>query len=333
MSIPIRVLVVEDNEDATLLLIHQLRAGGYEPVFDRVEAADALRAALERMNWDLILSDFSLPQFSGAAALAICQEKGVDIPFIVVSGRIGEEVAVEMMKAGAHDFVSKDNLPRLLPTVNRELRALHERRGRTRAESMMAHLASVVESCDDAIISQTLDGVILSWNSGAEWIYGYPAEEMIGRSITVLYPTDRLRELDEISWKIKHGERMVRFETVRLRKDGKAMDVALTISPVKDTAGRIVSASVVGRDITQRKQAETERLKLIQELTDALARVKTLRGLLPICASCKKIRNDGGYWEQVETYIKNHSNAEFTHGICPDCMRRLYPDFAKPQPV
>src|SRR5262249_26244801 len=91
--------------------------------------------------------------------------------------------------------------------------------------------------------------------------------------------------------------------------------------------GHIHGASIVLRDITERKQQEKERLQLIEELTEALKHVKTLNGLLPICASCKKIRNDGGYWEQVETYIRSRSNAEFTHGICPDCVRLLYPEY------
>jgi hypothetical protein len=103
----------------------------------------------------------------------------------------------------------------------------------------------------------------------------------------------------------------------------------MTISPVKDSHATVTGASIVARDITQRKRQETERLRLIEELKSALARVKTLSGLLPICSSCKKIRNDQGYWEQVEIYIKNHSQADFTHGICPDCIHRLYPEYAE----
>jgi hypothetical protein len=88
----------------------------------------------------------------------------------------------------------------------------------------------------------------------------------------------------------------------------------------------VVGASAIVRDITQIKREEQERLKLIQDLTAALSQVKALSGLLPICASCKKIRDDRGYWQQVETYIKERSNADFTHGICPECVQRLYPD-------
>ena len=99
------------------------------------------------------------------------------------------------------------------------------------------------------------------------------------------------------------------------------------ISPLKDANGKVVGASTVALDISKRKKEEAEWLRLIRELTEALAHVKTLSGLLPICASCKKIRDDQGYWQQVETYISAHSDADFTHGICPDCVKRLYPEY------
>ena len=132
--------------------------------------------------------------------------------------------------------------------------------------------------------------------------------------------------MPDILSKIRQGKRVDRFETLRLRKDGSTIDVAITVSPIRDAQGSVIGASAVDRDITQHKREEQERLKLIQDLTDALSHVKTLSGLLPICASCKKIRDDRGYWQQVETYIKERSNADFTHGICPDCVQRLYPD-------
>jgi|GEM_PF-226591 DNA-binding response OmpR family regulator len=100
----------------------------------------------------------------------------------------------------------------------------------------------------------------------------------------------------------------------------------ITASPLRDATGGIIAGITVARNIDRRKRLEREREKLIEELQEALANIKTLSGLLPICASCKKIRDDKGYWNQIETYIKNHSDATFTHGICPDCMEKLYPD-------
>jgi hypothetical protein len=116
------------------------------------------------------------------------------------------------------------------------------------------------------------------------------------------------------------------YETLRRRKDGTLINVSLTVSPIRDRTGNIIGASTIARDITSRKKAEEERERLIVELSEALAKVKTLSGLLPICSSCKKIRDDKGYWTQIESYISEHSGAEFSHGICPECARKLYPE-------
>jgi hypothetical protein len=143
-----------------------------------------------------------------------------------------------------------------------------------------------------------------------------------------LYPLDRRDELIDIMERIKHGQRVGLYETVRLRKDGHFIPVSVTISPVLDNNGKVVGASAITRDITLRKNDEAERFKLIEELTESLKQVKTLSGLLPICSSCKRIRDDQGYWQQVETYIAEHTNAGFTHGICPDCLSKLKSDKA-----
>lgn len=323
----LNVLIVDDSEDDSILIVRALEKEGFQLSFKRVDTAPALGSALDEGTWDLILSDYSMPAFNAAKALAACQNKAFDAPFIIVSGRIGEEVAVEMMKAGASDYVMKDDLNRLAPAINRELRAARDRKIRRQAQLAMAHLASIVETCDDAIISQTLGGTVLSWNSGAERMFGYSAHEMIGESLETLVPPDQQEEISAIRDVIERGRRVERIETVRLRRDGTAIDVSITVSPIKNADGDIQGASIVLRDITERKRQEKERLRLIDELKEALRRVKTLNGLLPICASCKKIRNDGGYWEQVETYIRSRSNAEFTHGICPDCVRQLYPEY------
>jgi PAS domain S-box-containing protein len=322
----LRVLVIEDSEVDAMLIGRELRRGGFEPEARRVETADQMTAALNEQEWDLIISDYALPQFGGSAALALFQEKNLDLPFIIVSGAMGEERAVEMMKAGAHDYVLKHNLPRLVPAVSRELAAAEQRRVRRQNEATVAYLASIVSSCQDAIVGMTPEGIVVSWNAGAETLYGYTAAEMIGKSVTTLLPANRPKDFPDIQ-EIGLFERVERFETVRIRKNGLPVEVALTISPLKDPQGKTIGASSVAVDISKRKREEAEWMKLIQELTDALAHVKTLSGLLPICASCKKIRDDKGYWQQVETYIKDRSDADFTHGICPECVKRLYPEY------
>jgi PAS domain S-box-containing protein len=118
----------------------------------------------------------------------------------------------------------------------------------------------------------------------------------------------------------------VRYEDLPLTtKDGREIAVEFVSNVYPVNHHKVVQCNI--RDITDRKKAEEERERLILELRDALSKVKTLSGMLPICASCKKIRNDEGYWEQVETYITDHSGAEFSHGICPDCFKKLYPEY------
>lgn len=242
---------------------------------------------------------------------------------------LGKRTEISAFRSDGSEFPAEMAITRIEldgpPLFTGYVRDLSERR---RAEAAQRLLAAIVESSEDAIIGQALDGTILSWNSGAAKIYGYPAEKMIGRSISLLVPKHRPAELPQIYEKIKRGEDIARLETVRVKKDGVMIDVSLTVSPIKDASGKVIGASSIERDITERKRVEAERLNLIQELTEALAKIKTLKGLLPICASCKKIRDDRGYWEKVELYISKHTEAEFTHGICPDCLQRLYPEYS-----
>jgi len=267
---PLRVLIVEDSESDTLLIASMLQRGGYDVRFERVQTSQAMRAALTTQSWDLIVSDYSMPHFGGCEALEICKELALETPFISVSGSVGEGAAIAMLKAGAHDFLLKKQLERLPGAVARELRAAEERRVRRHTEAEAAYLASIVEHCDDAIIGSTLDGIVVSWNRSAERLYGYTAAEMIGRSIRVLIPPYRPQELPQFLEKIKQGERVGWLDTVRARKDGSLVEVSLALSPIKDAGGRVLGMSEAGRDMTQRKQEENERLRLIQDLTDAL---------------------------------------------------------------
>jgi len=200
-----------------------------------------------------------------------------------------------------------------------------------RAEEVKGYLAAIVDSSEDAIIGKTLEGIIASWNRGAERIFGYTAEEVLGQPITVLIPPDRLDEEPTIIARLRRGERIEHFETVRRRKDGQIVDISLTISPIKDGTGKIIGVSKTGRDITEQRRAIKEKERIFSELQDSLANVRTLSGLLPICASCKKIRSDEGYWKEIEAYIEEHSNASFSHGICPACIQKLYPAYAQRQ--
>jgi two-component sensor histidine kinase len=130
-------LIVEDSENDVLLIMRQLRQGGYEPLYEWVDTREAMKAALTTASWDIVIADYSMPRFSGLAALRLLKETGVDLPFLIVSGSIGEELAVTAMKAGVHDYIMKNNLSRLLPAVERELREAENRRARRQAEEQL----------------------------------------------------------------------------------------------------------------------------------------------------------------------------------------------------
>jgi PAS domain S-box-containing protein len=328
MSKKLRALIVEDSEIDAILLVRELQRGGYQVEFERVDTADGLERALGQSIWEIIICDYSMPQFDGFSALQLFKRTRIDIPFIVVSGHIGEDVAVGMMKAGAHDYLLKDKLARLVPAIERELNEAAERREHRRAEQARAHLAAIVASTEDAIISTTIDGTVVSWNAAAERIFGHTDSDVMGKSIIQLAPENLRAEIQQLHDKILRSERILKYDTQRIRKDGTVIHVSLTISPIRDQFGEITSISTIARDITDKKRVEQEREDLLQHLRQALADVKTLSGLLPICSGCKKIRDDQGYWQQVEIFIRRHSDAEFTHGFCPDCMRALYPEFA-----
>ncbi len=141
MGNPLRVLVVEDSEDDALLLDRELRRSGYDPLSLRVQTAERLQTALQDHTWDVVVTDHNLPGFSSEAALAIVKNSGLDLPVIIVSGSIGEDIAVAAMKMGAHDYIMKDNLTRLVPAIERELREAELRRSHRLAEATIHHLA------------------------------------------------------------------------------------------------------------------------------------------------------------------------------------------------
>lgn len=204
------------------------------------------------------------------------------------------------------------------------LRARQAARRERQARAALARLAAIIESSDDAIVGNTLDGKIVSWNAGARRLYGYSEAEALRQPIDILLPAVSGENIASLLHLVARGENINHFETTRRRKSGALVEVSLTISPVRDGDGRITGASMIARDISAWKRVERERESLVAELRDALAEVKTLTGLLPICAHCKKIRDDKGYWRQIEQYVHEHSHASFTHGICPECVDSFF---------
>ena len=182
MSNSIRVLFVDDSEDDVMLLSKALEKGGYSPTYEQVDTADAMSDALDNQTWDVILCDYAMPNFSSFSALDLYKKKGFDLPFIIVSGTITDETAVAAMKAGAHDYIIKDNLARLCPAIDREMREAKIRKERRNAKNRLQKseekYRTLFQDSRDAIYMNASQGTFVDFNQSTLALFGYTKEEM-----------------------------------------------------------------------------------------------------------------------------------------------------------
>ncbi len=265
----LRVLNVEDSEDDAFLLRCALEKGGYELEFERVETADAMRSALYKKHWDLIISDYRLPMFSGPAALALLKETSMDLPFIIVSGAIGEETAVAAMKAGAHDYIMKGHLQRLIPAIERELQEAIVREERRKAQEELkankTQLSNALEIAHLGHWEYDIPSDIFLFNeqfyklfrTTVEKIGGYimSSAEYIGR---LVYPEDAAIVRREIQKAIQttDPEYSQQVEHRILYIDGTVGYITMRLFIVKDAQCKTIKITGVNQDITERKKAE-----------------------------------------------------------------------------
>jgi diguanylate cyclase (GGDEF)-like protein/PAS domain S-box-containing protein len=246
----VRTLVVEDSENDAQLLIRQLRKSGYEPIATRVETAAEMSRLLEQEPWDLIIADYSLPQFGAMSALALLHQKGLDIPFIIVSGTIGEATAVEAMKAGAHDYIMKGSSARLIPAIERELREAAERAARRKNER---RFQSLIEHSSDIITVVDPEGTILYESPSVERLLGHSAGELIGTKLRDhLHPDD----VDPVMESLTVDTEAIPSIEFRFRERGgmwRSLEATINnLADNPDVAGIVLNC----RDITARKRDE-----------------------------------------------------------------------------
>ena len=256
MGVPIRLLLVEDSEDDAQLLLHELKRGGYEPVHERVATEATLAAALDRQEWDLVIGDHSMPGFSGIAALVLVRGRGLDVPFICVSGTITEDMAVAAMKAGASDWVNKGQLKRLVPAVHRELR---EAKGRATLRATEASYATLVEHAPVGIYRSTPDGRFLAVNSALVGLLGFgSADEVLQLHISrdvYADPAERQRLLDRDSYTDREYDEV---EATWKRKDGRHLTVKLSVRAVRSRSGQVEYYETFVRDVTEQRRLQTQ---------------------------------------------------------------------------
>jgi two-component system, chemotaxis family, CheB/CheR fusion protein len=306
-----RILLVEPDAEA-LERLRRLLKGEYE--VRGADSADVALASVRLYRPDLVLLRVGGASLDGLALLGELRAapRTQDVPVILLAALAEEEACLVGLDFGANDYLIEPFHPRALPArIQLRLRSARVRREAARREHAFlteASLAALIESSEDAIISETLDGTITSWNQAAENIFGYTREEMIGRSISVLAPPDRPDETSRILEAVRQGERVRHTETERIRKDGRRIYISISVSPIKDAAGRIVGVSKIARDITHRKQGEEllrqseERFRLATEAISGLVydwdvesgQVQRSKGLVSLL----------GYWpEEVESEL------------------------------
>jgi len=297
------------------------------------EAGDGLEAVdkAKSLRPDVVLMDISMPRMNGVEATRIIRREVPESKVIIVSQNDPAVVSRQAAEIGAGGYVNKADLARdLLPAVEcvvadrsgektESVRAttdtqidVSERALARRAGDL---LAAIVDSSDDAIISKTLDGVITSWNKSAERMFGYTREEIVGQHITLIIPEDRRDEEAKIVERLRRGERVDHFETVRLRKDGTLLELSLTISPVKDAAGRVIGASKVARGITEQKQIEkalAERARLLDLSSDAIF--------------VRDAADRVTYWNRSASELYGYSREEAVGRVSHELLRTEFPE-------
>jgi PAS domain S-box-containing protein len=264
MMSPIRVLIIEDNEDDSILEIDALIHGGFTIDYERIETREALQHALDKKTWDCIISDYAMPRFSGLEALDELKKSGKDIPFILISGTIGEETAVAAMKAGASDYIMKNNLNRLIPAFERELREAESRRLKKQAEAAIQFerilLRTLIDNLPDIIYVKDSDCRIIVANKSSVEFMGYATEsQIIGKTdLDIFTDENGNRGFSQDLVVLETGNPIINREEEFVDSKGVRRWLLTTKIPIYNEQAKISGLVGLKHDITIRKQIEFE---------------------------------------------------------------------------
>jgi PAS domain S-box-containing protein len=324
MKDPFSALLVDDNPDDRLLVIRELRRTFPNLRAEEITDQTSFARSLEGAPVDLVITDFQLYWTDGLQVLQTVKSRWPDCPVVMFTGTGSEEIAVAAMKAGLDDYVLKApaHYARLPSVAKLALSVASQKQQLKLAEARYSHLFTSVPV---GLYRATPGGLIRDANPAFVEMLRYPDREtLLAINLADLYVDLAVYE----SWRqILDRTGVIQRHEARLRTfGGTPCWVENSARAMTQPGGGCLIYEGSVEDISQRKDAEDERERLIVELQDALTKVRTLTGLLPICAGCKKIRDDHGSWNQIEDFIQSHSEAEFTHSFCPDCMKHLYPE-------
>ncbi|MGA3279362.1 MAG: PAS domain S-box protein [Smithella sp.] len=263
----LRVLMIDDSENDVLLIIRELKKGGYNPVYERVETAVAMKKALKEKQWDIILCDYKMPNFNAFSAIAILKRANINVPLILISGAIGEETAVECMRLGAQDYIMKPNFSRLCPTIARELEETEVRNKKKLAEEALHHSEekhrAILENIEEGYYEIDLKGNFIFFNDSMCRILGYKQEEMMGANSRQFTDKENARKLFKTFNEVyQTGKPAKGFDWLVTRKDGTQRYIEASVSLIKDSSNKPAGFRGIARDMTERKLMED---KLHQE--------------------------------------------------------------------
>src|SRR5664280_3928014 len=263
----LRVLIVEDSNVDTLFIIRELTKGGYDCFYERVETASSMRKALQEKQWDIILCDYIMPDFNAPSAIALLKEVNIDIPIIVVSGKIGEETAVECMRLGSQDYIMKGNMSRLCPAIVRELEEAKVRNREKHTEEKLREsekqYRTFFSTSRDCIFITSVDGRWIDMNDAAVELFGYSSrDELMQSSIPDLYvkKEERTKFINTVMEKGYTKDYPVDMR----RKDGGVINTLITSNLQYDAAGKTTELMGTIKDITERMRAQ-EQLRKSEE--------------------------------------------------------------------
>ena len=273
---PISILLAEDSEDDALLLIRFLNDNGYAPEYVRCHSSADCIKALARQNYDLIIADYSMPQFTALNLIDIVKQRGLDTPIIVVSGTIGEETAVATMRAGAADYIMKDSMRRLIPAIERELGESRMRQAHKRARKVNQLLSTAFEQATETVVITDTKGIIEYANPAFQTISGYFRDEALGKPISILKSGKHDESFYKELWSTISSGRVWNGRFKNKRKNGSLYEEEVSISPVRDNLGNITNYVAVKRDIThelelEQQLSQSQKLKAIGQFAHKVA--------------------------------------------------------------
>ncbi|MDC4203770.1 MAG: EAL domain-containing protein [Candidatus Manganitrophus sp.] len=327
MGIPLRVLIVEDSAEDAALLLCELRRGGYEPAHERVSNAEEMSRAIDRGGWDIVFCDYSMPHFDGAAALKLLRGKGLDVPFLFVSGTLGEDTAVEAMRVGANDYLTKDHLNRLLPIVERELRESGARQERKRGEEQLRQseerFRQLAENITEVFWMGDPDkNRVLYISPGYEKIWGRSCESLYQEPksfLDAVHPDDRERVMKAAMTRQVSGTYDEEYRIIR--PDGSVRWIRDRAFPVKDASGQVYRITGIAQDITEQKRTE-EALQESQRVLSTL--MSNLPGWVYRC------RNDKDWTVEFSSDgaldLTGYPPTDFTEGRVSYGRQVIHPD-------